>query len=694
MYWATEDASTLMRRAIHHRDRLREHFQQGRNPLLEWTSAPTKEPTPSEKRAAGGEAACALMAGYVDDCSMDAKDKLQDALWTSIRVLFESAAPEDVQKIVGLIRTTVTIGSRVHPALTQESYMENFLQQLPPEWSPRRAVRTTGTAENAPDPALLDKTPCPLVVRPILGSLQYAARGTRPDLSYPTSRLARYADRWSDKWCEKELRHILAYCLGSCATELCMRFEGEPWEELWLDCFSDANFAAPCSDGGYCLFLRGARGTIMPLDWRSRRQRATATSSTESELMEWADAAKAALRFQGLLNACRVTEIAAQGHVDNDATRIAVGRGSSAKLAHMRKHAEVCLQFLQQCGVPIKRVDTTDNPADIFTKTLSSQRLLWHLGMFTGKVADPTNRVAVDKHDPDCRHHGCTDVGTAKAVIVFGCPCIQVRLLVGLLACAPVVDAMQQSSRRRRATTWYDVGAEEADQLDEAVLAFCTLCFFVVAALISVARLMLTLEREAERPDTPSFRPSRTGLLARMQAAGGVFTPRSVLQTPEAAPEAAKKPETEQPEAEPDIGPTRRAGGGERRSEDRRGEEERQGDNGDHLEARRRQAEDRVRAARTARNHRAVHRATAPVGTVNSPAGKAKAAPTPRVCLACRIMTVRTVCWYCGNHDHAAPFKERLVVTTRYGKKWHTTDMCQAVKDSNTKEIYRHTCGR
>ena len=99
------------------------------------------------------------------------------------------------------------------------------------------------------------------------------------------------------------------------------------------------------------------------------------------------------------------------------------------------------------------------------------------MGMFTGKVADTTTQVVVDRHDRECRHHGCTEVGTMKAVILKGCPCIQVRLLVGLLTCPVVVNAVR-GSRRRRATTYHDC-EEEAN----AAVAFFVLCFLVVAAL-------------------------------------------------------------------------------------------------------------------------------------------------------------------------------------------------------------------
>ena len=49
--------------------------------------------------------------------------------------------------------------------------------------------------------------------------------------------------------------------------------------------------------------------------------------------MEVSEAAKATLRMMGLLECCRLTAMSAEGKVDNDAVRLAVGRGASVKLA-------------------------------------------------------------------------------------------------------------------------------------------------------------------------------------------------------------------------------------------------------------------------------------------------------------------------------------------------------------------------
>ena len=44
--------------------------------------------------------------------------------------------------------------------------------------------------------------------------------------------------------------------------------------------------------------------------------------------------------------------------------RRALERGSSQELAYLKKHSEIYFQFLRQCGVEIRHVDTSENIAD------------------------------------------------------------------------------------------------------------------------------------------------------------------------------------------------------------------------------------------------------------------------------------------------------------------------------------------
>ena len=62
------------------------------------------------------------------------------------------------------------------------------------------------------------------------------------------------------------------------------------------------------------------------------------------------------------------------GYVDNDVLRMAVSRGSSAKLGHLRVHADTCFRIAAQLPISLHKVSTTENEADIMTKVLSKIR--------------------------------------------------------------------------------------------------------------------------------------------------------------------------------------------------------------------------------------------------------------------------------------------------------------------------------
>ncbi len=100
--WQAEEMGTVMRRAIHHRDRLKGKFAIGEIPLLkdEMLAGEPVADWESEKRRANSTSKCALMRTYVDDCSMYATSSYANSLWGSIRLLFVSYNPAEVQRIV------------------------------------------------------------------------------------------------------------------------------------------------------------------------------------------------------------------------------------------------------------------------------------------------------------------------------------------------------------------------------------------------------------------------------------------------------------------------------------------------------------------------------------------------------------------------------------------------------------------
>ena len=112
VYWQVEDQGSIVRRAIHHKDRIQEAFAKNKNPL---TDTPVESATAEEvvavhdwchdKATAGTSAKCAMMSTYVDDCSMDGKKDMSNFNGSvALKSKRGSDVPELVQRIVGVTR--------------------------------------------------------------------------------------------------------------------------------------------------------------------------------------------------------------------------------------------------------------------------------------------------------------------------------------------------------------------------------------------------------------------------------------------------------------------------------------------------------------------------------------------------------------------------------------------------------------
>ena len=314
------------------------------------------------------------MNTYVDDCDLDAVKPLRALVWKVVRTKIAAKDPVHMQKFLGFVReawngTSSCRGLR----LTQSDYTAEILEDaVKLGFGPIRICTTAGESGTPPDPKPLLEQPCDPGVRELIGSLLFLSRCTRFDLSFVIARLARFVTRCCE-WARKEIRHILGFVAYSSGWSLIMKSADDDWEELRLSTFCDASFGTRCF-GGYKVKLTGSRGSSFLIEWASRLQGPQSTSLTESESIEWRRVAKAMLRVKGALDACRLKTVPCDGYVDNDALRLTVQRGSSAKLGHLLIHAETCFRFLAQLPFSMHRVGTAENEGDIMTKVLSAVR--------------------------------------------------------------------------------------------------------------------------------------------------------------------------------------------------------------------------------------------------------------------------------------------------------------------------------
>ena len=130
----------------------------------------------------------------------------------------------------------------------------------------------------------------------ILMKVLFAARMARYDLLRATQSLASRVTKWSPD-CDAGLHRLISYI--NCSLDMTMRgFMGDKFSECQLWLFADADFAGEYdnkSTTGTFMALVGPN-TYWPINAFSKKQTATAMSSTEAEVV----AANHAVRAQGL----------------------------------------------------------------------------------------------------------------------------------------------------------------------------------------------------------------------------------------------------------------------------------------------------------------------------------------------------------------------------------------------------------
>ncbi|SGZ29601.1 BQ5605_C051g12552 [Microbotryum silenes-dioicae] len=127
-----------------------------------------------------------------------------------------------------------------------------------------------------------------------IGSLMYAALGTRPNLAYAVSYLARFAkEPGPTHW--TAIKHVLRYIRGTFLCALCYMPTPGP-----LYGYSNSNWGACVRTSkltmGYAYFLAGAT-----ISWCSKRSSHVADSTTNAEYIALSQSSKEAVHLQQLL---------------------------------------------------------------------------------------------------------------------------------------------------------------------------------------------------------------------------------------------------------------------------------------------------------------------------------------------------------------------------------------------------------
>ena len=216
--------------------------------------------------------------------------------------------------------------------------------------------------------------------RSMIGALNYYSCATRYDISYAVSRLSQFNTKPTEG-SRKALYKILQYL--SCNAEFAIvgRYGGD-YDEV--ECYSDSDHAGDrgidCrSQTGIFVMLNGA-----PVHWRSVKQVSTAISSACAEIYALSDAVKSVrlYRYRALELGMSVP-LPLQVKVDNtQAETFAKGTCVNSKLGGTFDVRDDWVQELKdRSEVVVQHVDTTNNIADLLTKTHRTHRFQQLLSM-------------------------------------------------------------------------------------------------------------------------------------------------------------------------------------------------------------------------------------------------------------------------------------------------------------------------
>jgi len=206
----------------------------------------------------------------------------------------------------------------------------------------------------------------------------YAMVGTRPDIAFAMSTLAKYANKATEKHL-RIARRVVAY-LRTTATHHITYPRGSG--TLTLTGYCDSDWGSDKTDRrsttGYVFQIGGA-----PISWTSKKQKTTALSSTEAEYMAATQATKEAIYLRRLLKDLGHEQTSPTVIREDNQGTIAIARNPCH---HERtKHIDIQYHFtrekIESGDIMLEYCQTEDQVADIMTKALTKDKFVRLLKM-------------------------------------------------------------------------------------------------------------------------------------------------------------------------------------------------------------------------------------------------------------------------------------------------------------------------
>ncbi|CAI7915247.1 unnamed protein product [Closterium sp. NIES-54] len=307
---------------------------------------------------------------YVDDLlATSSSTEMLKELKELLESAFELREISPVQKYLGLeiVRDRSAGKLWLHQQGYADKLRRRFIDEEQTGRTPKTPVSVDAYAELTFDDEEAQEQQ-EEVYRQKVGSLQFAATTTRPDVAFACSKLGSGLTLRSDQhW--REVDRCLAYLANTRDTAL--EFSGGP-ESLELVGYVDADDAGDkqnrTSTGGYVFVYGGAT-----VSWSSQRIKCVTLSSTESEYAAATEAGKEGRRLCFLLAEFQQLDAGKPTilRVDNkSAITVAEGMGLTCNLKHMERRQAWLQHMVKRGKFSLSYIPTAKQPADFLTKVL------------------------------------------------------------------------------------------------------------------------------------------------------------------------------------------------------------------------------------------------------------------------------------------------------------------------------------
>ena len=208
----------------------------------------------------------------------------------------------------------------------------------------------------------------------MVGSLNYAAISTRPDISHSVSVCARYASKPQAKHLEA-VNRVYSYLSGTIDKSLIMK-AGSSSDVIHLSAYADSDHAGDPeerkSTSGFLIQLNNCL-----ISWYSKKQTSVARSTCEAEIIAYGEAIK---QLQWLRNFVQEIKLSYNNSSNSDPITLYCDNASSVIIGHKdladskTKHIAVNYNYVKllviEKIIDIRWIPSKNQLADVLTKAL------------------------------------------------------------------------------------------------------------------------------------------------------------------------------------------------------------------------------------------------------------------------------------------------------------------------------------